>query len=79
MDLEIGHVHLSVASNERNSMDLTAAATAMRENEEFPQGDDSPIVDWHTDSYPFVCVTTFGLHGHDWRRDGPQGGEPVKR
>ena len=22
-----------------------------------PWEDDKPIVDWHTDSYPFVCVT----------------------
>ncbi|PYH93736.1 hypothetical protein BO71DRAFT_326956 [Aspergillus ellipticus CBS 707.79] len=43
MDFEIGHVNVSVHSGEEKNKALTA--------------DDDPIVDWHTDSYPFVCVT----------------------
>ncbi|KAK4867544.1 hypothetical protein LT330_001054 [Penicillium expansum] len=58
MDFEIGHINFSVSSEEDKSRDLAAAA----ENQERKargelQEDESPIVDWHTDSYPFVCVT----------------------
>lgn len=58
MDFEIGHINFSVSSEEDKSRDLAAAA----ENKERKargelQEDESPIVDWHTDSYPFVCVT----------------------
>lgn len=55
MDFEIGHVNLSVTSEEEKARALAyikeqAAAGINWE-------DESPIVDWHTDSYPFVCVT----------------------
>lgn len=55
MDFEIGHVNLSVTSEEEKARALAyvkeqAAAGVNWE-------DESPIVDWHTDSYPFVCVT----------------------
>ena len=51
MDFEIGHVNLSVQSEEQKCQEIVAAADGSL------QEDDSPIVDWHTDSYPFVCVT----------------------
>ncbi|OJD18722.1 hypothetical protein AJ78_01259 [Emergomyces pasteurianus Ep9510] len=45
MDWEIGHINISVPSQIEKGQGLT------------PSEDDEPIVDWHTDSYPFVCVT----------------------
>ncbi|KAL2002444.1 hypothetical protein VTN02DRAFT_6752 [Thermoascus thermophilus] len=61
MDWEIGHVNISVQSEEQKSKALAALAEkANREADEgvagCPYEDDTPIVDWHTDSYPFVCV-----------------------
>jgi len=62
MDFEIGHINISVKSEEQKAADL--AAVAEKESREADEGvagcpweDDRPIVDWHTDSYPFVCVT----------------------
>lgn len=52
MDWEIGHVNISVKSEEQKQKDLELIK-ARGDAED----DDSPIVDWHTDSYPFVCVT----------------------
>ena len=46
MDFEIGHVNVSVKN--KATMHVSRAK-AMEDN-------DDPIVDWHTDSYPFVCV-----------------------
>ncbi|KAK2785931.1 hypothetical protein FQN52_008198 [Onygenales sp. PD_12] len=46
MDWEIGHINISIPS--QGAKDQSAAPA---------EDDDSPIVDWHTDSYPFVCVT----------------------
>lgn len=58
MDLEIGHVNLSMSSEEKKSKELAAAAEKREyEAEGSQQEDERPIVDWHTDSYPFVCVT----------------------
>ncbi|KAL1965649.1 hypothetical protein VTN77DRAFT_5326 [Rasamsonia byssochlamydoides] len=62
MDWEIGHVNISVQSEEEKAKALKAVAEkANRDADEgvagCPWEDDSPIVDWHTDSYPFVCVT----------------------
>lgn len=62
MDFEIGHINISVQSEEQKAEALAAAAErASREADEgvagCPWEDDKPIVDWHTDSYPFVCVT----------------------
>ena len=62
MDFEIASTNISVKSEERKAEELTAAAEkAMAEADEgiagCPWEDDKPIVDWHTDSYPFVCVT----------------------
>ncbi|KAI1335585.1 hypothetical protein F5Y15DRAFT_241176 [Xylariaceae sp. FL0016] len=62
MDLEIAHVNISVKSEEEKEEELKAVAE--RANYEADEGiagcpweDDKPIVGWHTDSYPFVCVT----------------------
>lgn len=62
MDFEIAHVNISVSSKEQQE----EAQKAIKEHEQrqldegvagCPWEDDRPIVDWHTDSYPFVCVT----------------------
>ncbi|OAX84459.1 hypothetical protein ACJ72_01183 [Emergomyces africanus] len=45
MDWEIGHINISVPSQIEKGQDAASSE------------DDEPIVDWHTDSYPFVCVT----------------------
>jgi hypothetical protein len=47
MDWEISHINISVKSEEQ----------ARAEVEGMAEDDMKPIVDWHTDSYPFVCVT----------------------
>ncbi|KAJ8130589.1 hypothetical protein O1611_g3038 [Lasiodiplodia mahajangana] len=62
MDLEIAHINISVKSEDEKREELEAVAE--RANYEADEGiggcpweDDKPIVGWHTDSYPFVCVT----------------------
>ncbi|KAI0515279.1 hypothetical protein F5B22DRAFT_195564 [Xylaria bambusicola] len=62
MDLEIAHINISVKTEEEKREELEAVAE--RANYEADEGiagcpweDDKPIVGWHTDSYPFVCVT----------------------
>ena len=62
MDLEIGHINISVKSEQQRQDELQAyAEKAHTEADEgiagCPWEDDKPIVDWHRDSYPFVCVT----------------------
>ncbi|KAL2867946.1 uncharacterized protein BJX67DRAFT_387559 [Aspergillus lucknowensis] len=62
MDFEIGHINLAVYSEEEKNKALNEmidkAARATRERgSSCPLEDNDPIVDWHTDSYPFVCVT----------------------
>ena len=62
MDFEIGHINISVKSEKQKEEELRAyAEKASAEADEgiagCPWEDDKPIVDWHTDSYPFVCVT----------------------
>ena len=62
MDFEIGHINISVKSKQQKSEEHFAVVkrkTAETEegNAECSREDDKPIVDWHTDSYPFVCVT----------------------
>lgn len=54
MDFEIGHINISVKTQRQKEEELEAfaqetAAEAIQVRK--------PIVDWHTDSYPFVCVT----------------------
>ncbi|EMR70103.1 hypothetical protein MGN70_005523 [Eutypa lata] len=62
MDFEIAHINISVKSEKEKQEELDA----LNERAHFiadegiggcPWEDDQPIVDWHTDSYPFVCVT----------------------
>ncbi|KAI4158082.1 MAG: hypothetical protein LQ342_007756 [Letrouitia transgressa] len=62
MDFEIAHVNISVKSEKQKAEELQAFVDkkATEEDEGIagcPWEDDKPIVDWHTDSYPFVCVT----------------------
>ncbi|KAI9718332.1 MAG: hypothetical protein M1828_006734 [Chrysothrix sp. TS-e1954] len=62
MDLEIGHVNISVKSeqqtrDERAEIDKQKRYFADDEGiAGCPWEDDKPVVGWHTDSYPFVCV-----------------------
>lgn len=62
MDFEISHINISVTTEDQQA----EAQQAIKEREQrqldeglggCPWEDDRPIVDWHTDSYPFVCVT----------------------
>lgn len=62
MNLEIGHVNVSVKS-EQETQDELAAIDRERKGYADDEGiagcpweDDKPVVGWHTDSYPFVCV-----------------------
>ncbi|KAK6854843.1 hypothetical protein PG995_009031 [Apiospora arundinis] len=62
MDLEIAHINISVKSEQERKSELEAFEDrAQYEADEgiagCPWEDNRPIVDWHTDSYPFVCVT----------------------
>ncbi|KAL8914600.1 MAG: hypothetical protein Q9171_000781 [Xanthocarpia ochracea] len=62
MDFEIAHINISVKSEQQKNEEVAAFVEkkAFDEDEGIagcPWEDDKPIVDWHTDSYPFVCVT----------------------
>ena len=65
MDFEIAHINISVKSEKQKAEELEAFVDRkLTEDDEDDEGiagcpweDDKPIVDWHTDSYPFVCVT----------------------
>jgi len=54
MDLEVSHVNLSVKSSKDAQAELD---TLEQKRKDSSVEDDKPIVGWHTDSYPFVCVT----------------------
>ncbi|KAH8693614.1 hypothetical protein BGW36DRAFT_345295 [Talaromyces proteolyticus] len=58
MDWEIAHINISIQSEGEQAK---ALEVAQRDADEgvaaCPLEDDHPILDWHTDSYPFVCVT----------------------
>lgn len=61
MDFEIAHINISMQSEQQKREGLAAyIEKTAREADEgvsgCPSEDDKPIVDWHTDSYPFVCV-----------------------
>ncbi|KAF1997975.1 hypothetical protein P154DRAFT_440085 [Amniculicola lignicola CBS 123094] len=62
MDYEIGHINFSVKSEEQTKEELAAISKQQRffaDDEGIggcPWEDDKPIVGWHLDSYPFVCV-----------------------
>lgn len=62
MNFEIAHVNFSVKS-EKEAQDELAAINRVKEEYAnngsiagCPWEDHSPVVGWHTDSYPFVCV-----------------------
>lgn len=61
MDFEIAHINISVQNDPEEVVKKALQEKAHREADEGVSGcpweDDQPIVDWHTDSYPFVCVT----------------------
>ena len=62
MDFEIAHINLSMTSEEeKEAIEQALQEKNHRDADEGVSGcpweDDEPIVDWHTDSYPFVCVT----------------------
>ena len=62
MDFEIAHINLSSKSEAQKAEELTTIRERRLTEEDegisgCPWEDDKPIVDWHTDSYPFVCVT----------------------
>lgn len=61
-DYEIGHINFSVKSEAETKQELD---TISKQRNYFaddegiagcPWEDDKPVVGWHTDSYPFVCV-----------------------
>ena len=61
MDFEIAHVNISMKTEKQKAEELEAFMDRhLTEADEgiagCPWEDDKPIVDWHTDSYPFVCV-----------------------
>ncbi|KAL9049099.1 MAG: hypothetical protein Q9162_007393 [Coniocarpon cinnabarinum] len=62
MDYEIGNVNVSVKSEEQTKQELALVSKqqqAFAEDEGIagcPWEDDKPVVGWHEDSYPFVCV-----------------------
>ncbi|KAF2650252.1 hypothetical protein K491DRAFT_697472 [Lophiostoma macrostomum CBS 122681] len=62
MDFEIGHINLMVKTDDETKAELAAIRKQKRffaDDEGIagcPWEDDKPIVGWHTDSYPFVCV-----------------------
>lgn len=51
IDFEIGHVNVSVNSKDEQKL----ALQKIHEGDTSVE-DDAPVVGWHTDSYPFVCV-----------------------
>lgn len=62
MNFEVGHVNVSVKSEQETQAELEAIDWEKKgyaEDEGIagcPWEDDKPVVGWHTDSYPFVCV-----------------------
>jgi hypothetical protein len=62
MDFEIGHINFSVKSEKDTQKEREEIESQKRLFEEdegiagCPWEDDKPVVGWHTDSYPFVCV-----------------------
>lgn len=62
MDYEIAHVNISVKTEEQTQDEIAKIHQQRQffaEDEGIagcPWEDDKPVVGWHTDSYPFVCV-----------------------
>lgn len=63
MNLEIAHVNISVKSVQAARDELEAVTPDSNPSTERPSkarrlnDDEKPVVGWHNDSYPFVCVT----------------------
>lgn len=62
MDFEIAHINISVKSEEQKKEEVQALSEKQAFDEDegvagCPWEDEKPIVHWHTDAYPFVCVT----------------------
>jgi hypothetical protein len=62
-DYEIAHINLSAPKTEEQAQAELAAVRSRKSSVHSDEGidvssseDDKPIVGWHTDSYPFVCV-----------------------
>lgn len=61
-DYEVAHINFSVKTDEQTEAELAAINKQRRffaDDEGIagcPWEDDKPVVGWHTDSYPFVCV-----------------------
>lgn len=61
MDFELGHINFSVKSDEQARSELASfqneqLSANAHSSGAVAKGDESPVVGWHTDSYPFVCV-----------------------
>ena len=61
MDLEIGHINISVKNEQQAQAERAAVEVQQKAAEDGnisgrPWEDDKPVVGWHRDSYPFVCV-----------------------
>ena len=61
MDFEIAHINVSISGEEQKQEALAALVEkSTRDADKGVSGcrweDEQPVVDWHTDSYPFVCV-----------------------
>jgi hypothetical protein len=59
MEFELGHINVSVKSDEEAQDELDANCQSKKEGNVtgVTPEDDKPIISWHHDSYPFVCVT----------------------
>ncbi|KAI9664961.1 MAG: hypothetical protein M1821_006409 [Bathelium mastoideum] len=62
INFEIGHINLSVKSAKEAAEEVAGVTRAKQSYDDdegiggCPWEDDKPVVGWHTDSYPFVCV-----------------------
>jgi hypothetical protein len=62
VNYDIGHINFSVKSTEETRAERAEIESQKRIFDEdegiagCPWEDDKPVVSWHTDSYPFVCV-----------------------
>ena len=63
MNYEIGHINISVKSADQATAEVAVVEIERKRHADdegiagCPWEDDKPIVGWHNDSYPFVCVT----------------------
>lgn len=63
MNLEIAHVNISVKSVQAAQNELESIEPGLESTTERPSkarrvdDEEKPVVGWHKDSYPFVCVT----------------------